>query len=309
MLSTVRALRRTLPVAGIVVLAGCAAPANGVESDRLSIVASTSVYGAIAEHIAGGSAEVTSIITQGNQDPHGYEATARDQLTLADADLVIQNGGGYDPFIAELLETTGSEPVLLTAVEDGEAAAHDSAADAEHDHAHGENEHVWYSLHAMEELAAELGDALSELDPENGEHYAAEADAFAAGLAALEKRAHELSGRLSGSTAVATEPVPQLLLEEVGIEDLTPVEFVAAIEDERDVPPAVLAETLQLIADGEVDLVAFNEQTVDATSTRVLDQAEASGVPVVNFSELPPQGTGYLEWMAANLDRIEQALG
>jgi zinc/manganese transport system substrate-binding protein len=120
---------------------------------------------------------------------------------------------------------------------------------------------------------------------------------------------HELSDRAGGATVLATEPVPLLLLEEAGLEDLTPVEFLAAIEDERDVPPAVLAQTLDLIGDGAVDLVAFNEQTVDATSTRLVDAAEAEGVPVVHFSELPPEGTGYLAWMAANLDRVEQALG
>jgi zinc/manganese transport system substrate-binding protein len=302
-----RRLLPLFPLAGITVLAGCAAPAQGAGDDRISIVASTSVYGAIAAQIAGDHADVTSIITQGNQDPHGYEATARDQLTLSGADLVLQNGGGYDTFVAELLETTGSDPVLLSAVEDGEAAAHDD--DAEHDHAHGENEHVWYSLHAMEELATRIGHALGELDPEHGEDYQAETDRFVAGLGALEERAHQASETLAGATAIATEPVPQLLLEEMGIEDLTPVEFVAAIEDERDVPPAVLADTLELISAGEVDVVAFNEQTVDATSTRVVERAEAAGVPVVSFSELPPEGTGYLEWMDGNLTAVEDALG
>jgi zinc/manganese transport system substrate-binding protein len=308
-LSPTRVLRLAVPAAGIAVLAGCAAPAGSAESDRISIVASTSVYGAIAAQLAGDAADVTSIIAQANQDPHGYEATARDQLTLSRADLVIQNGGGYDPFVAELLETTGTDPVLLTAVEDGEAAAHHSeAAEHEHDHDHAENEHVWYSLHAMEELAGRIGDALADLHPEHADDFATNSDQFAAGIEELEQRIEGLHAESEGLTALATEPVPLPLLAELGIEDRTPEELLAAIEDERDVPPAVLAEALDAVTSGTVDLVAFNEQTVDATSTRLLDQAEASGVPVVSFSELPPEGTGYLEWMDGNLDRIEQAL-
>jgi zinc/manganese transport system substrate-binding protein len=303
-----RAVVLALPAFILPLLAGCAAPSAAGGDAELSVVTSTSVYGAIAEAIAGERATVTSIIVAGNQDPHGYEATARDQLTLSRADLVVQNGGGYDTFVGELLETAGSDAVLLSAVEDGEAAAHDSG-DAEHDHEHGANEHVWYSLHAMEELAGRIGEALAELDPEHADTYGDNAAAFTEGIEGLEERAHELAGRIGGSTALATEPVPLLLLEEVGVEDRTPREFLAAIEDERDVPPAVLAETLDLLAAGEIDVVAFNEQTVDATSTRLVDAAEAGGVPILNFSELPPPGVAYLDWMEHNLAAVEAALG
>jgi zinc/manganese transport system substrate-binding protein len=159
----------------------------------------------------------------------------------------------------------------------------------------------------MEQLAGRIGDALADLDPAHADAYAANAAEFAEGIEALEQRVEDLGGSLTAATAIATEPVPLPLLADLGVEDRTPVEFLAAIEDERDVPPAVLAETLDLLASGQVDLVAFNEQTVDATSTRLLEQAEASGVPVVSFSELPPEGTGYLQWMDANLDAIAAA--
>jgi zinc/manganese transport system substrate-binding protein len=222
MLSLPPALRLVLPLAGIASLAGCATPADGAGGDRISIVASTSVYGSIATQIAGTAADVTSIITQGNQDPHGYEATARDQLTLSRADLVIQNGGGYDPFVAELLETTGSDPVLLTAVEDGEAAAPEHDAETGEHHEHGENEHVWYSLHAMEELAGKLSDELGTLDPQHADDYAANAERFVEGIELLEERVAELSSGTAGATALATEPVPLPLLAELGVEDRTP---------------------------------------------------------------------------------------
>jgi zinc/manganese transport system substrate-binding protein len=300
----------------VTLLAGCASPANGqADAGGLSIVASTSVYGSLAQAVVGQFGDVTSIIVRGNQDPHGYEATARDQLTLSRADLVIQNGGGYDPFVGELLETSGNQPVVLTAVADdvaqaveehGEHSQHDGEA---HEHAHGENEHVWYSLHAMHDFAGRLGDALAALEPARAGTYRANAERLLAGIEALQARAAELSAAGAGVTALATEPVPLPLLADLGIEDRTPVEFLAALEDGRDVPPGVLDETLDLIAGGGVGLVAFNEQTVDATSTLVVEVAAEAGVPVVSFSELPPEGSGYLEWMTVNLDRLAEVLG
>ncbi len=109
----------TLLAASAFVLAGCASPAPGAgpdEDTRLSIVASTNVYGDIASAIGGDLVSVTSIITSAAQDPHSYEASAQDQLALSKADLVIENGGGYDPFIDQLLEASASTAVVIQRV-------------------------------------------------------------------------------------------------------------------------------------------------------------------------------------------------
>src|SRR5690606_11248985 len=92
--------------ASSLILAGCSTAAGGGEADdgRIQVTASTNVYGALVEQIGGDRVEVTSIITSASQDPHSYEASARDRLTVQDADLVIKNGGGYDAFIDTLLD-------------------------------------------------------------------------------------------------------------------------------------------------------------------------------------------------------------
>jgi zinc/manganese transport system substrate-binding protein len=101
-------------------LAGCAGGASASSTssdDAFTIVTSTNVYGQIAQEIAGDAAEVTSIISSGAQDPHGYEASAADQLTVQEADLIIENGGGYDAFMDALIEGSGSEAPVIVAAE------------------------------------------------------------------------------------------------------------------------------------------------------------------------------------------------
>ena len=122
-------LRRSLPVLGLaaasaLVFAGCASDqtAGGAEGDdasdgRLSVVASTDVYGEIASQVGGDLVEVTSIVTNASQDPHSFEPSARDQLTVSKADLIVENGGGYDAFIDALIDSSGSEAPVVTAVE------------------------------------------------------------------------------------------------------------------------------------------------------------------------------------------------
>jgi zinc/manganese transport system substrate-binding protein len=289
-------------------LAGCAA--TPADDGRLSIVASTNVYGDIAAQIAGDGADVTSIITSAAQDPHSYEASARDQLAIADADLVIHNGGGYDSFVDTLVDASGNDVEVLDAVEiSGLAPEGDGPDDDEgHSHIEGFNEHVWYSLHSMEAVAREIAEHLGELDAANAETYDANYAEFAAGLELLEERAHQLHDVFEGTGVAVTEPVPAYLLAELGLDDLTPPAFSEAIEEGADVPPLALDDTLQLIADGAVSLLAYNEQTAGPETERVRAAAEAAGIPVISFTETLPDGADYLSWMTDNLEAVASAL-
>jgi zinc/manganese transport system substrate-binding protein len=305
---------------GILALAGCSAPEQPAADAAVSIVASTIVYGDIAARVAGDAATVTSLITSSAQDPHSYEASAQDQLAISKADIVIENGGGYDPFIDTLLEASASAAVVISASEtsglmpeegDDHEGEEDHAEEGDdHDHAHieGFNEHVWYDVHAIEALAEALAAELSELDPANADTFAANAEAFAADLEPLEATAEALHERLEGSSVAVTEPVALYLLAEVGLDNVTPEAFTEAIEEGGDVPPSALNETLQLIESGGVALLAYNSQTASAETERVREAAEAAGIPIVEFTETLPDGEDYVSWMTANLDAIAAAL-
>lgn len=292
-----------LIAAAALTLAGCAAETPASDDSTLTVVASTNVYGSIAQTVGGDLVTVTSLITSSGQDPHSYEASAQDRLAISRADVVIENGGGYDPFIDQLLGDSTAR--VITAV-DEEGADH--AEDDGHGHIEGLNEHVWYDLHAMEDFAEDLAGVLGELDAANAATYTANADAFAAEVDALAERAHGLEAGHDGQGVAVTEPVPLYLLEEVGLVNLTPEAFTEAIEEGADVPPTALQETLDVIGGGDVVLLAYNSQTASAETERVREAAEAAGIPVVDFTETLPDGEDYLSWMTANLDAIESAL-
>lgn len=336
----------TLASVAVLALAGCSAtPTSATEGDgTVQVVASTNVYGSIAAQIGGDRVDVESIITSATQDPHSYEATARDRLTLQKADLVIENGGGYDAFIDTLLEEAG-DPHVITAVEladdypgnegheeSGEAEAeHDHEGEAEHeadhageaeadhadeaegheghDHIEGFNEHVWYSVDAMDALAHEIAHELGEIDPDNAETFEANYDAFAEDLGTITAAADAIAAEHEGDGVAITEPVPLYLLESAGFVNVTPDAFSEAIEEGTDVSPAVLAETLDLFASGDVALLAYNAQTTGSETERVLDAAESASVPVVDFTETLPEGDDYVGWMTANLEAVADAIG
>lgn len=301
-----------IAVAAGATLTGCAAPAP--QTEGLSIVASTNVYGDIAASIAGDLATVTSIIDSPAQDPHSYEASAQDQLAIAGADLIIENGGGYDPFIDLLVDGSGTTAVVLSAaaVAGLEDATHaDDEAHAEddgHGHLEGVNEHVWYDIHVMGDVAAAIAAELAALDADNAAAYEQNFAAWTTELEALEAELEAAAAGLGGGVIAATEPVPAYLLAELGFDDETPTEFTEAIEEGADVPPLALQQTLDLIASGEVRLLAYNEQTASPETERVREAAEAAGIPVVSFGETLPDGEDYVSWMRTNIEAVVAAL-
>ena len=291
----------SLPIAAaVLLLAGCSsAPAE--DDGVIHVVASTNVYGDIASTIGGDAVEVTSIIDDPSQDPHSYEGNARVQLALSKADIVIENGGGYDEWAATLLAGADNDNAVVLNASD--------ISGYDQEPAEGEfNEHVWYDFPTMERLATELAAQLGSLAPDSASTFDENAASFIAELDLLEQRASELASTVDGAGVAITEPVPLYLLDASGFQNVTPEEFSEAIEEGGDVSPSVLLETIDLFASGAARVLVYNEQTTGAETEKVLAAAEAAATPVVAVTESLPEGLDYLTWMNANLDALEQSL-
>jgi zinc/manganese transport system substrate-binding protein len=311
-----------LPAAALA-LSACSAPASetATEPTGIRVVASTNVYGDIASAIGGEHVDVSSIIESVAQDPHSYEASAQDQLAVSKADLVIENGGGYDPFIDTLVNAAGADDLEMVNVVDlsGYAPVDPEHSEPEHSddghseedghgHVEGVNEHVWYDLATADALASTLAHVFSQLDEKNAAAFAENYTAFSDDLAQLTASTQALKAEFNGTGVAITEPVPLYLLEASGLVNVTPDDFSAAIEEGTDVSPAILRDTLALFATDDVALLAYNEQTSSPETEQVVRAAEKNSVPVVSFAETLPDGESYVSWMTKNIAAITGAL-
>ncbi|MFT4232503.1 MAG: zinc ABC transporter substrate-binding protein [Leucobacter sp.] len=309
-------LQSTRPLVSLIILAAAAATLTGCaaqtgsdtaatttapagDTGKVQIVASTNVYGDIAAAVAGDAAEVTSVMSDPSQDPHSFEADAHTQLAISKADILIENGGGYDDFMDTMREAAdNADAVVINAVE---LSGKDDGS--------GElNEHVWYDFPTAQKVADAIAADLAKADPDHQADFEQNAKAFSDGIAKLEDREQEISATADGAGVAVTEPVPLYLLEACGFENRTPEEFSEAIEEETDVPPAALQETLDLFSKHEVKLLALNAQTTGPESEKVEEAAKSTGIPVVRVTETVPDGEDYLSWMSANLDAVAEAL-
>ena len=293
-----------LLTAGLLTLTACSSsdePSDATTDGTIAVVASTNVWGDIVSRIGGDHVSVTSLIDNPDRDPHEYEADAQNQLALSKAGIVVVNGGGYDDFVDTMLEASdNADATVLNAVDiSGKTAPADGEL----------NEHVWYDFPTVKLVAEQVQEALTEADADNAADYEANAAAFTADIDGLIDRESTLEEQVGGTGVAITEPVPLYIVEAMGLENRTPDEFSEAIEEDTDVPPAVLADTLALFTGGEVDALIYNEQTTGPQTEQVLDAAEAAGVAVIPVTETLPDGDDYVAWMTDNLDAVASALG
>ncbi len=288
-------------VAVVLLLTGCASGAAAgadprTPDGRIRVVASSDVWGSIVDDVGAGRVAVTSILDSPAKDPHEYQATVRDRLSVSRAALVVENGGGYDDFLRRLSEGTGG--VVLDAVR---LSGRDAAGP-------GFNEHVWYDLPTVDRVADAVSAVLQRKDPPHRADFRAALARFHAATAAL---AREEAGirRVAGGRGVAvTEPVPLYVTAACGLVNRTPAGFSSAVEDGRDVPPGVLESQLHLVASHAVAVLAVNEQTEGPMTDRITAAARAAHVPVVGFRETLPESGTYLGMFHAELAALSAAV-
>ncbi|TPW76812.1 metal ABC transporter solute-binding protein, Zn/Mn family [Schumannella sp. 10F1B-5-1] len=287
-------------------LAGCASTSSdsaaGADSGTVTVVASTDVYGSIAEAIGGDAVTVTSVIDDPDKDPHEYEADARTQLSLSKADIVIENGGGYDDFMDTMLKSAdNSDAVVLN-------AADISGYDQEP--AEGEfNEHMWYDYPTVGKVAEQFAAAVEKADPDAADTVKENLATFQKGLDELTADVDTLKGTAEGQSVAITEPVPLYLLDAAGFSNATPDEFSESIEEGTDAPVRVMQETLALFSEKKVALLVYNEQTDGPQTEQVLAAAKDAGIPAVGVTETLPKGEDYLSWQTSVIEQISSALG
>jgi zinc/manganese transport system substrate-binding protein len=283
-------------------LAGCGQQQGDAErSDSPTVIASTDVWGSVAQAVVGDRGTVTSILTSSVDDPHSYEASPADAAEISDASLVVFNGGGYDHWVEDVLANSPDVPRV-----DAYALLPDVAQHP--------NEHVFYDAATVKAAAAQIAEQLGKINAADAETYRANAATFGDAAAELLTAERAIGQAHPGASVVATEPVAHYLLVNAGIADKTPPGFAEAVEQDTDPSPADLAAMLDLINSRQVSALIYNPQTETSVTKQLRDAAASAAIPVVNVTETLPAGTDYLSWqrqtvqdLAGQLDKAPAA--
>ncbi len=285
-------MKQWWPAACLALLLPCYARAAA----PLRVVAAENFYGDVARQVGGEGVAVTSILANPDQDPHLFEISPSVARAVAQANLVIENGIQYDPWMDRMVAAEGipASRVIVVASLLGRQP--------------GDNPHVWYDPASMTALARALQAAYAAADPAHAADYARRLARFEAGMAPVLAKIALLRQKLRGAQVAATEPVFEYMIEAVGMVSRNQ-RFQRAAMNETEASASDVAAFEGDLRSHRVRLLIFNRQATNAAADRMRSIALAAGVPVMGASETEPAGLSYQAWMLGELDMLEEATG
>jgi zinc/manganese transport system substrate-binding protein len=274
--------------------AGCSQARPDAEHGTPNVVASTDVWGSVASAVVRDHATVTSIVSGTVGDPHSFEASPAQVAKVADASLVVYNGGHYDHWIDGILKNSPDIPK----VDAYSLAPMQPPA----------NVHVFYDLATVKAVADQIAETLGQSDAEHAADYRANAQKFSDDLSTVALSQRAIGQTHPGASVVSTEPVAYYALRNAGIEDKTPPSFANAIEQGGDPSPADVAAMLDLVNSRRVSALVVNKQTEGPVSKQISDAARKAALPVISVTETLPEGMDYVQWQRKTVDAITAGL-
>jgi zinc/manganese transport system substrate-binding protein len=297
------AARHALPVfclglLAALAVAGCGGSANGASADgKISAVGAENEYANVIEQIGGKYVDVGAVESDPNTDPHSFEASVSVAQQVSRADVVVQNGLGYDSYMEKIESASSSDSRQVIDVQEL-LGLPDSTP----------NPHLWYKPETMPAVAKRLVADFSELQPEHHSYFAANLKKFEASLEPWLEGLKEFSTKFPGAAVATTEPVADYMLEAAGIENLTPFTMQADIMNDTDPAPQAVALQESFFSEGKAAAFVYNQQVTDSITEKFLGSAADNGVPVVGVYETMPTGFTYQRWMEAETAALEGAV-
>jgi zinc/manganese transport system substrate-binding protein len=297
---------RGLVAAGAVVLAAgyssaltrAASAATVSGGSTVAVVAGENEYGNVADQIGGKYVKVYSVDSNPNTDPHTYEATPSVGEKIARANLLIENGVGYDTFMSTLASASPNPARKVINVQHLLGLPNNTP-----------NPHLWYSPKTMPAVARALASDLSALEPAHASTFKANEAKFVASLKPWFNAIADFKAKYAGTPAATTEPVADYLLTAMGIKNLTPFQFQADIMNGTDPTPQDVSLEKGFFTKHQVKVFCYNQQVTDPLTDSIRQTALRAGVPVVGVYEtMPVPGYNYQSWMMAELDAIQRAI-
>jgi len=167
-------------------IAACATPqipADATPKTSLRVLAAETFLADIAQNVVGTRAHVDALIPVG-VDPHGFEPTPADVRKVADSQVLIVSGAGFEEFLTRLLVNAGGKRIVIEASAGLKSRA--PTANEILDPDHQGDPHFWLDPNNVIKYVENIRDGLTQADPAGAATYKANAEAYSAQLKVLD---------------------------------------------------------------------------------------------------------------------------
>jgi zinc/manganese transport system substrate-binding protein len=265
---------------------------------KFLVVAGENFWGSIATQLAGDKAQVRSIIVNPATDPHSYNPTASDGTLIAQSNMAIVNGLGYDKWMEQSLAASPSSSRAVLNV-GGLLGLKEGA-----------NAHRWYFPADVRSVINRIVAGYDKLDPGDAAYFAQQRQRFEAqGLGRYDQLRREIRAKYAGVPVGYSESIFQGFGEDLGLRLLTPYSFTKAIAEGTEVT-AQDKQTVDAQAQTrKIKVWVYNSQNVTPDVARVTAIVKARHIPIATVTEtLSPASDNFEQWQVAELEGLRSAL-
>jgi zinc/manganese transport system substrate-binding protein len=281
-------------------VAACSSAAadGGSAAGKIVAIGAESEYADVLGQVGGKYVQATAIMSNPNTDPHSFEASPAVAREVSAAQIVVQNGAGYDSFMNSIESAVPGGGRQVINVQQLLGLPVTVA-----------NPHLWYGPATMPKVADAIAADLAAIRPAHAAYFKANAKAFIASLGSWYGAIAAFEQAYPGVPVATTEPVADYLLTAVGADNLTPWTFQADVMNGIDPSPQVLAAQKALFTDHKVKAFLYNEQVTDPLTESLIALANQVDIPVVGVYEtMPVPGYDYQTWMLTEVQDLRKAV-
>jgi len=273
--------------------------------------------------------EAVFLVTPSGVEPHDFEASPQDLVSLRSMDLFVYNGAGLDAWaerIAPQLTASGvlvvdmaqsliDRSIVLRSVETEEEGEHaedghdEDEADHEHEHESGSiDPHIWLDPQKMEQQARVITSVLIELRPEWQDDYRARLDLVLADLSQLDQDYAQGLASCRVRTIIASHDAFGYLADHYDFEVLP----LSGISPQQEPSARRLGELATIVREQGIRYVFFETLVSPKLAQTLADEAGAQTLvlnPVEGLTAAErEQGEDYLTVMRKNLASLRTAM-
>jgi len=285
------------------VLTGCVGTAE--QGHKPSIVVTTNILADVVQNLAGGQAQVHSLMPA-NVDPHSFEISAQQAALLNDADLVVSNGLNLEEGLQRQLEAVdvagGNHFVATDHLKVLKVSGSSDAQDP----------HFWTDPARMTQVVDALEENLAQLPGISSEQLNADTQAYRSELLGLEQQMADSFNQIpeTSRALVTNHHVFGYLADRFGFRTIGAV--IPSGTTLASPSAADLASLAEAIRSSKVPAIFVESAQPDKLARALADEARIDVDIVALYSEsltLPGEGAdSYLEMMQVNTERITHAL-
>jgi len=268
-------------------------------ADRpLRVVASFSILADMLRNVGGDEVEVYALVGP-DADAHVFEPRPADAKRLAQADLVVVNGLGFEGWIDRLVRTSGYRGPVIVASE-GVAARRIAGAP---------DPHAWQDLRLAQRYVRNLRDALARARPAQAATFEGRAQAYLERMAALDAQVRRVLDSVPAQRrrVIASHDAFGYFGSAYGVEFLA----LQGLSTDSEPSAAGIARLIEQIRAQRVGAVFVENISDPRLVQRIAREANATVGGRLYSDALSAPGTQadtYLKFFAHNADTIARGL-